>query len=123
MTDPVAAVGQGLAGLEGPGTLDGTVRVEVQGGPDGDAVLVLAFDAGRLVDVAPGPGSDPDATLSLSASDAQGVLAGDLDLSVAFMQGRLKVSGAMAVVLDLLALSATDGARERRTRVAARFEG
>ena len=110
-------------GSKAPGRWTGPVRVEVQGGPDGDAVLVLAFDAGRLVGVAPGPGSDPDATLSLSASDARGVLAGDLDPSVAFMQGRLKVSGAMGLVLDLLALSATDGARERRTRVAARFEG
>ena len=35
-------------------------------------------------------------------ADARGVLAGDLDPSVAFMQGRMKVAGAMAPLLDLL---------------------
>jgi putative sterol carrier protein len=123
MTDPVEAVREGLAGLEGPATLDGTVRVDVADGTDGDAVLVLGFESGRLVEVAAGPGTDADATFSLSGPDARAVLAGDLDLSVAFMQGRLKVSGSMAVVLDLLALSATDGARESLGRVAGLVEG
>jgi hypothetical protein len=118
MTDRLAAVREGLVGLEGPPTLDGTVQVDVPDDPDGTLVLVLGFESGRLVEVAAGPAPDADATLTLSAADAQAVLSGDLDLSVAFMQGRLKVAGAMALVLDLLALSATDGAGEHRRRVA-----
>ena len=51
------------------------------------------------------------------------MLSGELDLNVAFMQGRLKVDGSMALVLDLLALAATDDARACRNDLAARTDG
>ena len=51
-------------------------------------------------------------------TDARAVVAGDLDPSVAFMQGRMKVAGAMAPLLDLLALAGTDEGRARIGRVA-----
>ena len=46
------------------------------------------------------------------------MLAGDLDPSVAFMQGRMKAAGAMAPLLDLLALAGTEASTARRARVA-----
>jgi putative sterol carrier protein len=55
---------------------------------------------------------------TLSDTDARAVVAGDLDPSVAFMQGRMKVAGAMAPLLDLLALAGTDEGRARIGRVA-----
>ena len=60
----------------------------------------------------------PILTLTLSDTDARAVVAGDLDPSVAFMQGRMKVAGAMAPLLDLLALAGTDEGRARIGRVA-----
>jgi len=48
---------------------------------------------------------EPDLTLTISPPDAQLVSAGQLQLSVAFMQGRLKTAGDNALLLELLAFS------------------
>ncbi len=108
----------GQDGLSGPGTLTGSVQVDVTGGPDGDLSMYADFDRGHLSGAGVGPADGPDVTLSLTASDARGVLAGSLDPNVAFMQGRMKVTGEMGLVLDLLALAATDDFRARREQVA-----
>jgi len=60
----------------------------------------------------------PDVTLTLTDTDARAVLSGELGLSVAFMQGRMKVAGDMAPLVDLLALAATDDVQARRARLA-----
>jgi len=112
------AAGSALEGLHGPPTLEGTVVVEVVGGPEGDTTGHVAFAEGRLVAGGPGPAPGSDLTLTLSDTDARAVVAGDLDPSVAFMQGRMKVAGAMAPLLDLLALAGTDEGRARIGRVA-----
>ncbi len=112
-----AAAAEG-ASIAGPPTLTGVVVVEVTGGPDGDAVAHAVFADGRLAGSGTGPVPAPDVTLTLTDADARAVLSGELDLAVAFMQGRMKVAGDMAPVLDLLALSATDDGRSLRDRVA-----
>ena len=114
-----AAVRLEFADVAGPSTLAGTVGIEVTGGADGDRAVQAAFDGGRLTTVGPGPADGPDATVTVSGEDVRAVLDGDLDPSVAFMQGRMKVAGDMRLVLDLLALSATGTARTSRARVAA----
>ena len=70
--------------------------------------------------MASGTGGAPtvDLTLTLTDADARAVLSGTLDPSVAFMQGRMKVAGAMGPLLDLLALAGTDAARAWRERLA-----
>ncbi len=88
------------------------------GGPGGDATGHATFSGGRLVGGGAGPVDAPDLTLTLSDADARAVVSGDLDPSVAFMQGRMKVTGAMAPLLDLLALAGTDEGRARLGRVA-----
>ncbi|MGA2835372.1 MAG: SCP2 sterol-binding domain-containing protein [Acidimicrobiales bacterium] len=113
-----AAVRPELADVAGPPTLSATVQVEVTGGSDGDAICRVEFTDGRLVDAGPGPADGADVTLTVSEADARDILAGRLDPSVAFMQGRMKVNGSMGPVIDLLSLSATEGARDRRARVA-----
>jgi len=107
-----------VADLVGPTTLSGVLQVDVTGGVEGDSVVHVTFDVGRLVGAGAGPVDGPDAVVSLSDEDARAVVAGALDPSVAFMQGRMKVTGDMGLVVDLLALSATDEARARRARVA-----
>jgi putative sterol carrier protein len=122
-TGAVAAVHGALSGLAGGPALSGTVQVDVTGGAGGDVTCRVRFEDGTLVEVAEGGADGADAVLTLTDADAHAVLAGDLDPSVAFMQGRMKVSGSMGVVLDLLALSATDDARGRLARAAASISG
>jgi len=54
-----------------------------------------------------GDGSEPDLTLTLSPGDAELIRSGQLDPSVAFMQGRLKTSGDNALLLGVLSWTAT----------------
>jgi len=115
-----AAVRAELDGLVAPPSLEGTLRVDVTGAPGGDRTAHARFGGGRLTDIGPGAGEGPDATVTLTFEDARAVLGGDLDPSVAFMQGRMKVAGDMGLVLDVLALAATDAARGCRERIAAR---
>jgi putative sterol carrier protein len=67
-----------------------TLEYIVSGGPDGEA---------RFVVDAPGDGA---LTLTTTHAEWQRIVAGDLDPAVAYMQGRLKVSGDMATLLALL---------------------
>jgi SCP-2 sterol transfer family len=85
-----------------------TARVQrvVTGAPGGDVVFTLAFEDGRLVDAALADGSepDPDAELTITTTydDTVAVVSGDLDLSVAVMQGRAKVAGSTRALLAIL---------------------
>jgi hypothetical protein len=114
----LTAAGVEGSGACGPPTLTGSVVVEVTGGADGDMVAHVAFDGGCLVGSGVGTVPSPDVTLTLTDTDARDVLSGQLDLAVAFMQGRMKVAGAMALLLDLLVLAVSDDARARRARLA-----
>jgi putative sterol carrier protein len=60
----------------------------------------------------------PDVTLSLSWSAAAAIQSGTLDPSVAFMQGRMKAAGSMAVVMELLPAARLPEGRDLRRRVA-----
>jgi len=82
------------------------VQRVVTGAPDGDMVFTLAFEDGRLVDATPADGDqpDPDAELTVTTTyaDTLALASGDLDLSVAVMQGRAKVAGSMSALLAIL---------------------
>ncbi len=82
--------------------LSGRVQQHITGGPDGDVDCYWVLEDGRPTSAATGTVDAPDLTLSLSWSDAAAIQAGTLDPSVAFMQGRMKVAGSMALVLELL---------------------
>jgi len=106
------------SGATGPPTLTASVVVELTGGDEGDTVVYAVFDAGCMVGSGAGTVPSPDVTLTLTDTDARAVLSGELGLSVAFMQGRMKVAGDMAPLVDLLALAATDDVQARRARLA-----
>jgi hypothetical protein len=96
--DALAAPGAATSGATG------TVAVETTGSGGGtywrrwvDGVPV-AGGSGKP----PGP---PDLSLTLLDADARAFWRGEWSASVAFMRGRLKVSGSMGVLLPLLAAS------------------
>jgi hypothetical protein len=53
------------------------------------------------------PEGEPDLTLTIGTDDARLIKQGELEPSVAFMRGRLKTSGDNALLLRVLAWSAT----------------
>ena len=106
------------ADLQGPPGLSARIQVVVTGGPEGDVPYGCELVGGRLAASAPGRIGDPEVTLTVGWEDAQALATGELDPDVAFMQGRMKVTGSMAVLLDLLAVTATPAYRELRHRIA-----
>ncbi|MCZ7528690.1 MAG: SCP2 sterol-binding domain-containing protein [Acidimicrobiia bacterium] len=78
----------------------------VGGAPGGDVKLHTVVEDGRLAEAGPGPVGG-DAVLTVGYDDALAILEGRLDPSVAFMRGRLKVSGSMGPVLELLRVASS----------------
>jgi SCP-2 sterol transfer family len=100
-----------VAGFVGAGASPGptgTLQVVVTGGPDGDGKWHARIEDGIVAEAALGTRPAPDLTLTVSYADGTAMAAGDLDPSVAFMQGRMKTAGDPGLVLDLLAGVAGD---------------
>jgi SCP-2 sterol transfer family len=97
-----------------------TARVQrvVTGAPGGDVVFTLAFEDGRLVDAALADTGVPDPaaelTITTTYDDTLAVASGDLDLSVAVMQGRAKVAGSMGALLAILPITRSPDFRAAR---------
>lgn len=129
----VAAFNKAVSGLDvrgvdtGPSlTADsGSFRVAqvVRGGPDGELVVTMTLEDGRLAlelstpgaDLEPaGPaGGEPDVTIVLSYEDAAAMSRGQLDPADAITQGRVRVRGDLAVlVAGQLLLAAAVGRLE-----------
>jgi SCP-2 sterol transfer family len=108
----VWADGPGLGGLAG------RVQCEITGGPDGGVSCYWVLEEGRLAAATGGRLDDADVTLTLGWDDAVAVQRGELDPNVAFMQGRMKVSGSMGVTIDLLAAADSPACRALRERMA-----
>ena len=69
-----------------------TVEVVAAGGPEGDAKCAVVLESGR----------DATLTLTVPFTDAAAIARGELDPSVAYMQGRLKAAGDTGALLNLL---------------------
>jgi hypothetical protein len=97
----------------------GTVSVEcsVVGGPDGE----VKFHAGAG-GVAPGGLADAAVALTLPYADAVAIVRGELQPSVAFMQGRMKTAGNPGTVLEILAATARAPFRDAIERIAGHTE-
>ncbi len=85
------------------GDFTGVVQVAVPGAPGGEFRYHRTFEKGRVTGGGVGPAPDPAVSLTLPVAEARSVLAGELDPSVAFMQGRLKTAGDNGLLLELLA--------------------
>lgn len=93
MTEIVDAAVTKLNGrLDGSG-IDGAVRFVIE-----DEGAVLIDGDGARADAG---GGDADCTLSASAETFQDLLEGNLDPTSAFMSGRLRIEGNMALAMKL----------------------
>jgi putative sterol carrier protein len=77
----------------------------VSGGPDGDIKYYWVLENGKLLESQLGEIADADFTMSMSYDDAVAVQKGELDANAAFMQGRAKVAGDMAKLMQLMPLT------------------
>jgi hypothetical protein len=106
------------AGLPRHPGVSARIRCEVIGGSDGDRSFSWVITDGAVVEVRAGAVEDPDVTLTAGWEDAMAVQRGELDPSAAFMQGRMKVSGSMAVMMVLLPLTRDPAYQDLVRRVA-----
>jgi predicted lipid carrier protein YhbT len=98
--------------------LTARIQHEVTGGPDGDVRYYCVVVDGRLTQSALGRVDQPDLTLTTAWADAVAIQTGDLDPTVAFMQGKLKVAGSMSLMMELLPETNTAEHQELRRGIA-----
>jgi hypothetical protein len=105
-----------LVRAAGP-AIETRIDCAVTGAPDGEVKLHL--DSG---DVGIGLLDGADVSLTLPYAEALAIARGELQPTVAFMQGRMKTAGDPGRLLDVLAATATVGFREGLERVASATE-
>ena len=98
--------GRALAGSqpERPGA-SAKMQYVVTGGPEGDIKYYWILDNGKLLESQLGEVDDVDFTLTLSYDDSVKIQQGELDANAAFMQGRMKVTGNMGKLMQLMPLT------------------
>jgi predicted lipid carrier protein YhbT len=101
------------------GDVSGRVQMVVTGGPDKDVKYVLVLDGGRVAEARAGAAADADLTLTVEYANAVALQQGELDPSVAFMQGRSKAAGDTGLLLALLPAMRTDAYRAFREKLTA----
>ena len=77
----------------------------VTGGPEGDIKYFWVLENGKLAQSELGSLDDADFTMTLTYDDSVKVQKGELDANAAFMQGRMKVSGNMGKLMQLMPLT------------------
>ena len=87
--------------LSDPGKLKGTTAVYQfeLGGDDGGNYFVDIVDGATTVKE--GVSDSPSITISMDAGDFKDMIAGSLNPTMAFMSGKLKVKGDMALAMKL----------------------
>ncbi|WP_419841868.1 SCP2 sterol-binding domain-containing protein [Candidatus Poriferisodalis sp.] len=94
---------QWAAGRDGAlAGVSGTVVLKAVGGPDGNAAVTLIFEAGVVTSAKAGATRGADLTLEAPWRLAAEVVCGGGDPARHYMAGDLKVSGDMALWLQLL---------------------
>lgn len=98
--------GRALA-ADQPDRPDASARMQylVTGGPDGDIKYYWVLENGKLLESQVGELADADFTMTLTYDDSVKVQQGALDANAAFMQGRMKVTGNLGKLMQLMPLT------------------
>ncbi len=94
------------------------IQYEVTGGADGTTVFHTHLEDGRITTNRLGADDEPDFTMLVPYAEFELVSAGELDPSVGFMQGRIKVTGNIGRMLSVLSVTTSDEWRAAASRVA-----
>lgn len=78
------------------------IRHVVSSGPSGTLVYVTRLESGCIIEATVGDVDDADLSISMSYDDAVCLIQGEVSVGAAYMQGRLKVEGDMAMLFELL---------------------
>ena len=81
------------------------MKYAITGGPDGDIKYYWVLENGKLLESQLGELPDVDFTMTLTYDDSVKVQKGELDPNAAFMQGRMKVTGNMGKLMQLMPLT------------------
>ena len=81
------------------------MQYHVTGGPEGDVRYYQLVANGKVTEATLGQDPDADVTLTVTYDDSVRVQKGEIDVTAAFMDGRIKVTGDMGKLLSLLPLT------------------
>lgn len=90
----------------------------VTGGPDGDVKYYWKLENGKIMESKLGDLSDAEIKMTLSYGDSVAIQKGELDANNAFMQGRMKVEGNMAKLMQLMPLTNSPEYKELQNQIA-----
>ncbi len=76
-----------------------SLQFEVPDAPEGAEKVYMIAVEGGTANVSPGPGASPDITIVNSYETAAAMAKGDLNTQMAFMTGKIKVSGNMGKLM------------------------
>ncbi|MDP1820996.1 MAG: SCP2 sterol-binding domain-containing protein [Acidimicrobiales bacterium] len=102
-----------------------TARLQhvVTGATGGEVAWSLVFEDGQLREAVVGrDDAAADCTFLITHADAVEIARGDLDLHAGFMQGRVKMSGAMQKLMDVLPVTQSEDYKAALARAAADTE-
>jgi len=94
----------------------------VKGGPDGDVTYYWVLENGKLLEAALGENPESEVTLTQTYEDAVKIAKGELDPNAAFMQGKIKVTGVMQKLMQLMPLTNAPEYRELQKQLRAQTE-
>lgn len=84
------------------------IQFVVSGGPAGEVAYFWVVEDGRLVECSLGRLDDAQVVLTYDHDDAMRIQKGDLDVTSAFMQGKVRAEGDVARLLGLLPITASE---------------
>ena len=89
----------------------------VKDGPDGDVSYYWVLENGKLLEASLGENPESEVTLTQTYEVAEQIAKGDLDPNAAFMQGRIKVTGVMQKLMQLMPLTNAPEYRELQKKL------
>ncbi len=81
------------------------MQYHVTGGPEGDVRYYQVVENGKVTESTLGTDPAADVTLTVTYDDSVRVQNGEVDVTAAFMDGRIKVTGDMGKLLSLLPIT------------------
>lgn len=99
------------------------IQYEVRGGPDKTVVFHTHLEDGRIVTNALGADDEADFTMLIPHDQFLDIVRGELDPSVGYMRGQIKVTGNIGRMLSVLPVTTSDEWRAAMADLAADTSG